>query len=160
MNRNSNALSGEFYVLSRLLRKGLDASLTLGNTKSVDILIRNPETGKKFDIEVKTTALEKEYGGKWGKHLFWFLKEGILERKEYSDKSFYFVFVWLQPNDDYEIFIVPGKKVIDYVRFAIKKSTELGVKKNYNLRIGDDTEYVLDKTKYKNNFNPFFKGAI
>ncbi|MCL1971972.1 MAG: hypothetical protein FWG57_03150 [Endomicrobia bacterium] len=157
MNRNGNGLSGEFYVLSRLLRKGLDASLTFGNTKAVDIFVRNPNTRKSFNIEVKTTALEKEYGGKWGKHLFWWLKESILERKEYSDKSFYFAFVWLQPNDNYEVFIVPGKEVINYVRFARKKATELGLKQNYDVRIGDSTEYTLDKKKYKNNFNPFIK---
>ena len=155
MNRNGNGLSGEFYVLSRLLRKGLDASLTFGNTKAVDIFVRNPETGKSFNVEVKTTALKKEYGGKWGKHLFWWLKESILKRKEYRDKSFYFAFVWLQPYDNYEVFIVPAEKVVDYVLFAIKKSKQLGLKENYDVRVGDNPEYTLDKKKYKNNFNPF-----
>jgi len=48
---NSN-LASEFYVLSVLYRKGFDASLTLGNKKSVDIIAFNRD-GKLVTIDVK-----------------------------------------------------------------------------------------------------------
>ena len=40
-NYNTN-LASEFYVLSMLHRLGSDASLTLGNKKSVDIVKNEP----------------------------------------------------------------------------------------------------------------------
>lgn len=51
---NTN-LASEFYVLSVLHRLGIDAMLTLGNKKSVDILAVNSE-GKTFTIDVKGLA--------------------------------------------------------------------------------------------------------
>jgi len=48
---NTN-LASEFYVLSQLYRKGFEASLTLGNKKSVDIIIFNNEN-KLITIDVK-----------------------------------------------------------------------------------------------------------
>jgi hypothetical protein len=54
INNNSVALTGEFAVLSQLALRGYDANMTLGRTKSVDILVSNPETGKMHQLEVKT----------------------------------------------------------------------------------------------------------
>ena len=48
---NTN-LASEFYVMSMLYRKGLDAYLTLGNKKGVDILVKRID-GSVFNIEVK-----------------------------------------------------------------------------------------------------------
>lgn len=51
---NTN-LAAEFYVLSMLYRFGLDASLTLGNKKAVDIIVYT-ESGTIITIEVKGLA--------------------------------------------------------------------------------------------------------
>jgi hypothetical protein len=51
---NTN-LPSEFYVLSMLHRLGLDASLTLGNKKSVDIVVVR-DTGDAITIDVKGLA--------------------------------------------------------------------------------------------------------
>lgn len=51
---NTN-LAAEYYVLSMLYRKGLDAHLTLGNKKSVDIIIEK-EDGSLLTIDVKGLA--------------------------------------------------------------------------------------------------------
>lgn len=48
---NTN-LASEFFVMSMLYRKGIDAYLTLGNKKGVDILIRR-EDGTSLHLEVK-----------------------------------------------------------------------------------------------------------
>ena len=51
---NTN-LASEFYVLSVLYRRGLDANLTLGNKKSVDItVVRGP--ADVITIDVKAVA--------------------------------------------------------------------------------------------------------
>ncbi|MBI5554217.1 MAG: hypothetical protein HY917_05790, partial [Candidatus Diapherotrites archaeon] len=52
-------LAGEFAVLSQLAIRGLVGTLTLGNTKGVDILVLNSETNKMFKLEVKTTLKQK-----------------------------------------------------------------------------------------------------
>lgn len=51
---NTN-LAAEYYVLSMLYRKGFDAHLTLGNKKSVDIVIEK-EDGTLLTIDVKGLA--------------------------------------------------------------------------------------------------------
>ena len=51
---NSN-LAGEFYVLSMLHRLGADATLTLGNKKSVDIVVVRA-AGKTVTVDVKALA--------------------------------------------------------------------------------------------------------
>jgi hypothetical protein len=51
---NTN-LASEFYVLASLYRRGLDANLTLGNKKAVDIVVvRAP--GDTLTIDVKAVA--------------------------------------------------------------------------------------------------------
>jgi hypothetical protein len=51
---NTN-LSAEYHVLSMLYRKGLNAYLTLGNKKSVDIIVEK-ENGTIITIDVKGLA--------------------------------------------------------------------------------------------------------
>jgi len=51
--RNSVSLAGEFAALSQLMVRGYVASMTLGNTKSIDILVFDPKTKKSFQVEVK-----------------------------------------------------------------------------------------------------------
>lgn len=48
-------LASEFYVLSSLYRLGMDASLTLGNKKSVDIVVVR-EAGDTITIDVKAVV--------------------------------------------------------------------------------------------------------
>jgi hypothetical protein len=53
MDHTQTSLAGEFYVLAQLMQRGLVATLTLANTKGVDILVSNPELNRLFKIEVK-----------------------------------------------------------------------------------------------------------
>jgi hypothetical protein len=52
MTRYNTNLAAEFYVLSMLHRLGAAASLTLGNRKSVDIFIAQPD-GSMLTLDVK-----------------------------------------------------------------------------------------------------------
>ena len=53
-------LASEFHVLSALSRKGYDASLTLGNCKSVDITVVLEE-GRAVTIDVKAVAGKNDW---------------------------------------------------------------------------------------------------
>lgn len=55
MTKYNTNLASEFYVLSMLYRFGWDASLTLGNKKSVDIVLVR-EAGDVLTIDVKGLA--------------------------------------------------------------------------------------------------------
>lgn len=49
----SSNLASEYYVASLLFRLGYEASITLGNTKEIDLIVYDPETNKKITIDVK-----------------------------------------------------------------------------------------------------------
>lgn len=46
LRTNQISMLGEFAVLSQLALRGYDANLTLGNTKGVDMLVSNPQSGR------------------------------------------------------------------------------------------------------------------
>lgn len=63
-NRRStheSGMAGEFFVMEALYRLGHQPALTLGNAKSVDILVRTA-SGRKIEVSVKAVR----GGGKWG----------------------------------------------------------------------------------------------
>ena len=96
---NTN-LASEFYVMSLLLRRGEDAHLTLGNKKSVDILIYNK---KKPMITIDVKGLK-------GKTSF-----PVDNLKEYG-RNHFIVFVSIlnaiaDTNTLPEVYIVPANEL-------------------------------------------------
>ncbi len=53
-------MAGEFFVLACLHRLGVEAYLTLGNTKAVDIVVRR-QGGSSLTIDVKSVADRADY---------------------------------------------------------------------------------------------------
>lgn len=60
MSTYDTNLASEFYVLSCLHRRGLNATLTLGNKKGVDIVVVR-EAGDAVTIEVKGVAKKYDW---------------------------------------------------------------------------------------------------
>lgn len=61
---NTN-LASEFYVLSMLFRMGLDANLTLGNKKSVDItIVRGPSDVITVDVKAVAKCMDWPIGSR------------------------------------------------------------------------------------------------
>ena len=46
LDKTQIGLTGEYYVLAQLSARGFIATLTLGNTKGVDILVTNQDINK------------------------------------------------------------------------------------------------------------------
>jgi hypothetical protein len=91
---NSIALAGEFAVLSQLALRGFDANMTLGNTKSVDILVSDPKTPSMFKIEVKTSLVEKpSHDNLFGTYFYWMMSE---KQELISDPNLFYCFVTIQ----------------------------------------------------------------
>jgi len=117
---NTN-LASEFFVLSCLHRRGIDACLTLGNKKSVDILAARP-TGEALSIEVKAVA---------GKH-DWFTGSATI----YDRPRMYLVLVTFNGAiaDTHampSVWVLPGHVAARHVKvykggvFGITRSTAL-----------------------------------
>jgi hypothetical protein len=97
-------VTGEYYVAAELSRRGYIASISLRNTRGMDILATNQDGTRSVTIQVKTTQKE---GTSW-----------ILNHKSESfvSKKHYYVFVRLGHQlARAEFHIVPSRVVAKYV---------------------------------------------
>lgn len=118
ISSNSVSLAGEFAVLSQLSLRGYDANMTLGNTKSVDILVSDPRTNELYQLEVKTALVPRETDSR--SRLFgviagqWLMgaKHETIERA-----NLWYCFVRIQQQTKVtRFFVVPSKVVAQYIR--------------------------------------------
>jgi len=98
-------VSGEYFVAAELSRRGFVATLTLKNTRGIDILVSNAEAEKSIGIQVKTNQTTK--------------KSWVLTSKSesfHADNLFY-VFVNLISISSLPRFhIVPSKHVASTIK--------------------------------------------
>lgn len=132
---NTN-LASEYYVLSTLYRLGLEAYITLGNKKSIDIIL-NLNDKKQITIDVK---------GLKGNGMFPIDNVDTDLKKPNQ----YIVFVnYLNKIEDPtsvpEIFILPHNEIKKYI-YINPKENRKGI---YPSRLRKEC------TKYKNNWNIF-----
>lgn len=98
-------VSGEYFVAAELTKRGFIASITLRNTKGIDILATNSEASKTANIQVKTRQ---------GKGRSWVLSE---KAETYHASGLFYVFVNLKGlTERPEYFIVPSQKVASFVK--------------------------------------------
>jgi len=119
IDNNAVSLAGDFAVLSQLSLRGYDANMTLGRTKSVDILVSDPGTGRMLKLEVKTSY---KSGGSAGGNtkLFgkyesaWIMGE---KHEVIRDPDLFYCFVNIgEDTKQFRFFIVPSEVVADYVK--------------------------------------------
>lgn len=118
-DNNQIALAGEFAVLSQLAAKGYTASMTLGKTKNIDILIHGPEANKYARMEVKTAVNNIRESRDFGKILAWSFMD--VKHENLKDKDLFYCFVSLEIDRtpaQFRFFVVPSKIVADYVERA------------------------------------------
>ena len=97
-------VSGEYFVAAELSRRGYVASITLRNTRGVDILATNSKASKHVSIQVKANNTGKRD---------WLLS--VKSETEFS-KSHFYVFVNLTKCGKMpEYFIVPSKVVANFI---------------------------------------------
>lgn len=93
-------MAGEFFVMESLFRLGHEPSLTLGNAKTIDILVRTI-SGKLYEVSVKAI----QGGGKWG-----------VGTEDYSNRgNLIFVLLYYKSFSDIstvpESFVLPAEDV-------------------------------------------------
>jgi|SRR5579884_2319136 len=164
LSTNAISIAGEFAVLSQLALRGIDANLALGHTKSVDILASDPETGRMFRIEVKTSYNNRPATSK----LFGHTLDGVVSAKNESiiDSSLFYCFVRIsQETNIFTYYIVPSAIVARYVReqhqFWLNQNNHRQAKSEDSairrFRLGlDDGGYLIDTPlarDYENNWD-------
>jgi hypothetical protein len=92
--RNTSGLAGEFFVMAELLRRGYQASFTLGNAKTVDIFSSDHKIGKTIRIQVKTNSGKPRKDN----HASWQIGRKLWDFPEESVKDLIYVFVLLNPH--------------------------------------------------------------
>jgi|SRR6185503_4046343 len=100
-----SGIAGEYFVAAELSRRGYVASITLRNTRGIDILASNSDATRSVGIQVKT---------KQGRGAEWMLNQKV-ETLDLA-KNLFFVFVCLNDLDGPDYYIVPRKTVITYAR--------------------------------------------
>lgn len=98
-----SGIAGEYFVAAELTRRGYIASLTLRNTRGIDILASNQNATKSVGIQVKAVQ---------GRGKSWMLNQKV-EASEAT--NLFFVFIRLNNLDAPEYYIVPRE---DVSRFA------------------------------------------
>lgn len=97
-------ISGEYAAVAELTRRGLVASITLRNTRGIDILVSNADASKSAGVQVKTNQSGKR---------MWLLNR---KAEDFHSKSLYYVFVCLKaPGNRPDFFVVPSKDVAEYI---------------------------------------------
>ncbi len=97
-------VSGEYFVAAELSRRGYVASLTLRNTRGIDILASNENATKSVGIQVKSIQ---------GSGRDWMLNQKI--ETEIATNLFY-VFVRLNDLSPPEYYVVPKEDAANYSR--------------------------------------------
>ena len=142
VSANSVSLAGEFAVLSQLALRGYDANMTLGHTKSVDILVSNPVNGKMYQLEVKTNLRNADQTSESKVHGK-FLSDWMMSKKHenISSPTLFYCFVNISKNTSlFKFYIVPSKVVAEYVKeqhvlWLAEKKKEGKKVKNLDVRI-------------------------
>ena len=105
-------VAGEYLVAGELSKRGYIASITLRNTKGMDILASNSNASKSVGIQVKTTIYPRKIYPSW-----------MLSKKaeDYHSDNLFYVFVLLKDgNQRPDFYIVPSKDVAEYTKTSHK----------------------------------------
>ncbi len=100
-----SGVAGEYYVAAELTKRGYIASITLRNTKGVDILCSNSDATKSIAIQVKTNRRSN--------------RDWVLNQKseDYFAENLFYVFVNLNDNKcEPDYFIVSSIEVAKYAK--------------------------------------------
>ena len=110
-------LASEFYVLSALLRNSVDANITLGNQKKVDIIINNK--GVAMTIDVKSLRSTGD-----------FIIGNYKENKD--DKNHFYIFVYYSNfenvKENPELYVVPATEISAIVKEREKNVNNVSLK--------------------------------
>jgi hypothetical protein len=113
-DKQLTGMAGEYLAIGKLFKKGLQAAITVGNAKSVDIIAYNPKNDKNYNVQVKTSRKENNFR--------------ILEGDIKPEQVYVFIFLNnFENNENY--FIIKGSKILkDVKKYFIPSKTAINYK--------------------------------
>ncbi len=108
LDKNQRGVAGEYLVAGELNKRGILASLTIKNTKGIDILASNHDASKSAGIQVKSTVIKRKEYPRW-----------ILNEKadNYRSETLFYIFVLLKEGTERpDFYIVPSKNVAEHTK--------------------------------------------
>jgi hypothetical protein len=137
-----SGVSGEYFVAGELSRLGYIASITLRNTKGIDILVSDSGATRQIGIQVKTNQGSKPE---------WVLNEKA--ENFYADNLFY-VFVNLKSQEEQpDFYIVPSKIVATYTKSSHQEWLKTPGKKGQAHKDNPVRKFRDEKKQYLNRWN-------
>lgn len=105
ITKGLSGVAGEYLVAGELSRRGFIASITLRNTRGIDILVTNDDASKSAGIQVKTNQNSAPK---------WVLNEKV---ERLASPTLFYVFVNLNGLEEQPTYyVVPSRVVSDYCR--------------------------------------------
>lgn len=148
-------LAGEYYVLAQLAHRGLVGTMTLSNTKGVDILVLNQEMDNLYKLEVKTTRKPQQNEGLFGENYCWVMAQ---KHEKIKEKNLYYCFVRLKGEKSLpDFYIVPSLFVANYVRNEHRKWLKSAGYKVSPTTMRRFRISILDPHHFKNAWRVFSK---
>lgn len=127
----TSGLAGELFVAAELLKRDVQASVTFGNAKSIDLLAYNPLTDQSFQVQVKTLRTNN-----------YFLTPSL----DRIHPNHVWVFVLLnRPGVGVRYFIVPGAELVN-------NPEKFGAYLNHPTMPGVSPKHLVD---FENNWMAF-----
>ncbi|KPL13627.1 MAG: hypothetical protein AMS26_13650 [Bacteroides sp. SM23_62] len=155
IDKTQIGLAGEYYVLAQLSARGFIATLTLGNTKGVDILVTNQDINKLFKVEVKTTFNKPGHTWLFSDKLMYSWPMSKKHESIKDDKLIY-CFVNISDVDILpKFFLVPSKDVANYVKWQHQFWLDSKKHKVRDTSMRNFRIEVDDPNGYENNWDIF-----
>ena len=109
-DRALTGAAGEHYVAFRLTAMGYAVGLTTRGTRTVDMVVANPDTGKSISIDTKT--MKKAFGRSKSEY-WWKWRMGIKAYDKPLHNDLFYVLVDLKddPTKTPDIFMVPSTEL-------------------------------------------------
>jgi hypothetical protein len=130
-------VAGEYLAAGELSLRGIVSSVTLRNSRGIDIICSNPDATKSLTVQVKTSSSDKE---KW-----------IVTKKSedfYSDNHFYIFVRIISLTERPGYHIVPSKIVAETIRTGHKnwlngKKKDGSARKDSSIRNFTDPDHLF-----------------
>ena len=141
-----SGVSGEYFVAAELSRRGYMCSITLKNTKGIDILVSNEKSSKLVGVQVKTNNSDRKA---------WLLNK---KAENLSEENLVYVFTNLKRLDELpDFYIVPSEVVAEFVKKGHKSWLDTPGKREQKHKDTSMRMFRDENESYKGNWKLFEK---
>ena len=93
-------MAGEYLTVGKLFKKGLQAAVTSGNAKAIDILAYNQLNNKNYNVQVKTVRKKNCF---------------LLQEKNINPEHIFIFVILNEFENNEEYYIIKGSEILENV---------------------------------------------